>query len=146
MPPEDVDELLQRRVVGVLSTLDRHGYPHSVGIYFAPYSDCVAMWVYGKSQKVRNVERDPRASLVVEDGQPYVDLRGVLIRGKLEIVRDPERVAEVGWAVYERYFAAASGHPFEGAAAEEMRKRSQKRVVLELPMARVTSWDHARAR
>ncbi len=146
MPPEDVASLLSRRLIGVLSTIDRHGYPHSVGIYYAPYADRVAMWVYAKSQKVRNAERDPRAGLVVEDGQPYVDLRGVMIRGRVNIVRDLEHVARVGWTIYERYFAQASGHPFEGAAAEDMRKRSEKRVVLELPFERVVSWDHARAR
>lgn len=145
MSRDQVAELLERRLIGVVSTIGRDGYPHSVGIYYAPFPDHVSMWVYGKSQKVRNAEREPRACLVVEDGQPYIDLRGVMIRGRIHVVRDQEAVYEVGRVVYDRYFAAAAGHPFEQATEDELRRRSQKRVVLELPLEKVVSWDHAKA-
>ena len=50
------------------------------------------MWVYGKSQKAVNVRRNPRASVLVESGEPYQDLRGVLVRGDARIVSEFEQV------------------------------------------------------
>ena len=37
-------------------------------------------WTYAKSQKVRNLERDPRCTLQVEAGRAYQELRGVMLR------------------------------------------------------------------
>ncbi|MBW3594063.1 MAG: pyridoxamine 5'-phosphate oxidase family protein, partial [Actinobacteria bacterium] len=82
MSPQAIREFLRAPHVGVLSTIDRYGFPHSVGIYYTVDGDDLRMWVYGKSQKVKNVERNARCSLLVEAGEPYVDLKGVLIRGE----------------------------------------------------------------
>ena len=53
-------------------------------------------WTYAKSQKVRNLERDPRATLQIEDGEQYHELRGVMIEAEATIHRDTEVVAGVG--------------------------------------------------
>jgi hypothetical protein len=127
-----------------LSTIDRHGYPHSVGIYYAHDGDDVRMWVYGKSQKVRNVERDPRCSLLVEHGEPYVNLKGVLLRGEGRVERDFDTVFELGRVVYERYFFPRLGVPFDEGPDERVRKQSEKRVCLVVTPKRVASWDHAK--
>ena len=50
-------------------------------------------WTYAASQKVRNLERDPRATLQVEDGEIYEELRGVTLATEAEIERDPDFVA-----------------------------------------------------
>ena len=54
------------------------------------------VWTYAKSQKVRNLERDPRATLLVETGTEYTELRGIQIEAEAELIRDPDRVAEFG--------------------------------------------------
>ena len=65
----------------ILTTLDRHGYPHSVAMWFVVDPDgTVAMTTFRKSQKVKNVERDPRSALLVESGREYSDLKGLLQR------------------------------------------------------------------
>ena len=53
-------------------------------------------WTYAKSQKIRNLERDPRATLQVEAGESYDQLRGVMIEAETTIHREPETVATLG--------------------------------------------------
>ena len=144
MSPESIQGFLRGQHVGVLSTIDRLGWPHSVGIYYALGGDDVRMWVYGKSQKIKNVERDQRCSLLVEAGEPYVDLKGVLIRGNGRVQRDRQVVYELGREIYERYFYERTGIPIDQGPDERIRKQSEKRVCLVLTPTRTASWDHAK--
>jgi PPOX class probable F420-dependent enzyme len=145
MTTEAIQEFLRGPHVGVLSTIDHLGFPHAVGIYYSGALDEVSMWVYGKSQKVRNVERDPRCSLLVEAGEPYVDLKGVLLRGNARVERDRDRIFDLGRAIYDRYFYARTGIPFDQGPHERIAKQSEKRVNIVLTPARVASWDHAKS-
>lgn len=149
MPFEAAVAFLEQPHTGVLSTLDPNGFPHSVGIYYVaivrePLE--LHMWVYGKSQKARNVERDRRASVLVEEGEPYVDLRGVLARGSARIERDPAAVFDLGQKIYERYFLPRTGIALEDGPAENVRRQSAKRVNLVLEVERIASWDHGRGK
>lgn len=149
MPHEDAVRFLEEPHTGVLSTLDPSGYPHSVGIYYVVVPGAsleLRMWVYGKSQKARNVERDPRASVLVEAGEPYLDLRGVLTRGRARIERDPAAVFALGRQVYERYFQPRTGIPLEDGPIANIERQSAKRVNLVLTVERLVSWDHGRGR
>jgi PPOX class probable F420-dependent enzyme len=139
-----IQEFLRGPHVAVLSTIDRLGFPHAVGIYYAGGLDEMAMWVYGKSQKVINVERDPRCSVLVEAGEPYADLKGVLLRGEARVERERDVVYELGRVVYERYFYPRTGIPFDQGPHERIAKQSEKRVCLTLTPTRVASWDHAK--
>ena len=144
MTAEAVQEFLRGPHVGVLSTIDRLGFPHSVGIYYDVAGDDLQMWVYGKSQKVTNVRRDPRCSLLVESGEPYVDLKGVLVRGEARVVDDFEAVVDLGHRIYDRYFYGRTGIPYDDGPAELIRKQSEKRVCVLLTQDRVASWDHGK--
>ena len=143
MSPEAIRGFLRGPHIGVLSTLDHLGFPHSVGIYYDTDGDELQMWVYGKSQKVKNVERDPRCSLLVEAGEPYVDLKGVLVRGEARVDRDFDAVFDLGRRIYDRYFYARTGIAFDDGPHERILKQSEKRVRLAMTPARVASWDHA---
>jgi hypothetical protein len=92
-------------------------------------------WTYAKSQKVRNLERDPRATLQVEDGELYHELRGVMIEAHTTIHRDLETVAGIGSELLTRY---AGG----GAADDIVRAQAAKRVGLQFIPGRIASWDH----
>lgn len=144
MPQTAIQEFLRGPHVGVLSTIDHLGFPHSVGIYYSGGLDEIAMWVYGKSQKVVNVERDPRCSVLVEAGEPYADLKGVLLRGDARVERDRQAVFDLGRVIYERYFHPRTGIPFDQGPHERIAKQSEKRVCLLLTPTRVASWDHAK--
>lgn len=144
MSPAEIDDFLRGPHSGVLSTIGPGGYPHSVGIYYDGGADEVRMWVYGKSQKVRNAEREGKCSLLVEAGEPYVDLKGVLLRGDAHVERDFESVYELGRRMYERYFFPRTGVPFDDGPDERVRHQSKKRVCLVLTPKRIASWDHAK--
>ncbi|MDQ2677092.1 MAG: pyridoxamine 5'-phosphate oxidase family protein, partial [Actinomycetota bacterium] len=89
---------------------------------------------------VKNLERDPRATLLVETGDEYLELRGVQIEARAEIIRDPERVLEFGKELTLRYSEGIDS--IEGDAAEAMQAQAAKRVVIRFEPKRVASWDH----
>jgi hypothetical protein len=94
-------------------------------------------WTYAKSQKVRNLQRDPRATLQVEDGEEYHELRGVMIEARTELHTDLELVTEFGMELFRRY-SGASGDELRGVVGAQ----APKRVALQFVSQRIVSWDH----
>ena len=72
----DVSRLLEEERVAIVSSLGPRGWPHSMPMWFVAREGDVWVWTYAKSQKVRNLERDPRATVLVETGREYGELRG----------------------------------------------------------------------
>jgi PPOX class probable F420-dependent enzyme len=134
------DELLESERVVVVSSNGVRGWPHSMPMWFVLRDGEIWVWTYAKSQKVRNLERDPRATLLVETGSEYTELRGVQIEAEAELVRDPERVAEFGVELTVRY--AEGIESVEGEAAAALRAQAAKRVAIRFEPIRVATWDH----
>ena len=82
-----VRELLAARLVGVLATVDRDGSPHAVPVWWAARGADLVMGTSSASRKVRNLERDPRATLALHDSRPGAEICGASLRGRVEIVR-----------------------------------------------------------
>jgi hypothetical protein len=102
-------------------------------------------WTYGVSQKVRNMERDPRVTLQVEAGEEYHVLRGVMLECDVVVHRDLDVVKAVGHEIFARYAAPRGAPPAEDLPAEVgamVDKQAVKRVALELVELRRASWDH----
>ena len=134
------DELLESERVVVVASNGVRGWPHSMPMWFVLRDGEIWVWTYAKSQKVRNLERDPRATLLVETGTEYTELRGVQIEAEAELVRDPERVAEFGAELTVRY--AEGIESVEGEAAAALRAQAAKRVAIRFEPIRVATWDH----
>ncbi len=86
------DEAIELLAVGrkvQLATNGPDGYPHLVTMYYVLIDGLITFWTYRKSQKALNLERDPRISCLVEDGEEYFDLRGVLVQGTVRRIEDP---------------------------------------------------------
>jgi len=98
------------------------------------------IWTYAKSQKVLNLERDARATLLIEAGEEYLELRGVQIEAEVEIIRDPERILDFGKELTIRYSEGIDS--IEGDAAAAMEAQAAKRVAIRFTAKRVASWDH----
>jgi PPOX class probable F420-dependent enzyme len=137
MSSEEIASFLAEQRVVVCATNGRSGWPHLMPLWYLVRDGEVWAWTYAKSQKVRNLERDPRATLQVETGEEYQELRGVMIEAETVIRRDPQRVAEFGIALFERY--GASGGP---DLVEAVRVQAAKRVALQFVPERLASWDH----
>ncbi len=102
-------------------------------------------WTYAASQKVRNLERDPRATLQVEAGEQYQELRGVMIECEVTIHRDPPTVQALGQEIFRRYASPRGEAPADALpeqVAAMVDKQAVKRVGLEFVELRRTSWDH----
>jgi PPOX class probable F420-dependent enzyme len=137
---EEQRELLESERVVVVSTLGPRGWPHSMPLWYVLRGGEVWTYTYAKSQKVRNLERNPRATLVVETGREYGELRGVMIEAEAEIHRDLDTVYETGRELTLRYSEGSA--PLEGEAAEALRAQARKRVAVRFRPRRTATWDH----
>lgn len=99
-----VAELVDARLVGVLSTYDPDGFIHSTPMWYAREGGSLILATSSRSRKVRNLERDSRATLVLHDSRPGYEVCGVSIAGTAEVVRDADAKALVA-LVHERYLA-----------------------------------------
>lgn len=144
MTDQEIEAFLGRPLTAVLSTLARDGGPHSAGMWFAAEPGAIRMWTYAKSQKAVNLRRDPRAALLAEEGDTYSELRGVLVRGRAELVTAFDDVVAVGARLYELYTQPQSQSPVEGAVLAEIERQARKRVGIVLPHDEVASWDHSK--
>ena len=133
-------ELLESERVVVVSSIGPRGWPHSMPMWFTVRDGEIWVWTYAKAQKVKNLERDPRATLLVEAGHEYSELRGVQIEAEAEIVRDTDRVYEFAKELTLRY---GDGIEELGAdAAEALRAQAPKRVAIRFEPVRTATWDH----
>lgn len=140
LSPDEQREFLERSRTAVLSTIDHRGYPHSVAMWYVVDADgSVLMTTYRKSQKAVNIRRNPKVSLLVESGQTYAELKGLLIRGHADLIDDPD----VRLSVIERVHHKMAGG-FPAGAEEAMRQHAAKRVVIRVVPERVSSWDHSK--
>ncbi|HEX2234114.1 MAG TPA: pyridoxamine 5'-phosphate oxidase family protein [Thermoleophilaceae bacterium] len=136
MSEEEVRAFLDEQMVMQVATIGPRGWPHVVALWFVPNGVELTGWTYAKSQKAKNLERDPRATVEIDDGVEYQELRGVMLECDVELERDTDRVAAVGEALVDRY---GGGSP---EMKEFFRGQAPKRVGLRFVPQRVVSWDH----
>ena len=144
MTDAEVDAfLLEQRKLQV-ATNGPHGVPHLTTLFHVVHDGRIAFWTYARSQKVRNLERDPRLSALVEDGTAYDELRGVSITGRAELVRDPDLVREIGLGVAVRMVGARSADDLGELGRDMVEQQVPKRVGVVVHPVQVASWDHAK--
>jgi len=138
MSEEEVAAFLAEQRVVICATNGAGGWPHLMPLWYVIRDGELWAWTYAKSQKVRNLDRDDRATLQVEDGVEYQELRGVMLETRAVIHGGLEVVAGTGAEIFERYSGASAG---EGAL-EALEAQAVKRVALQFVPERVSSWDH----
>jgi PPOX class probable F420-dependent enzyme len=127
---------------GILTTLRRDGVPIALPVWFAVEDRTVVLMTPASTKKVRRVRRDPRASFLVEFGEKYVELRGVHLTGRIEIVDDGAAKAGVEEAVNAKY---AAFRPAAGALPERAQAFYAQQAFLRfVPSGRILTWDNAR--
>lgn len=142
MTPEEVQVYLgdQRRIIVV--TIGPDGMPHPMPMnYGLDHAGRVIMSTFRKSQKVKNVERDPRATLLVESGDAYGELKAAILFAEVEIIDDPVEVRALMNLM--KAGDALAGSMDEGRS-EQVRASIAKRVVLRFTPFRTISWDHGK--
>ncbi|MBI1377590.1 MAG: TIGR03618 family F420-dependent PPOX class oxidoreductase [Frankiales bacterium] len=136
--------MLRESRIPVLVTNGPDGVPDPVPMWFV-VDDNGTVWMrtYAASQKVRNLERDPRFAALVESGERYAQLRGLQLTGTVELVEDVDRICDVMARLLVKYEGLDPAHADDVRAA--YRVRAPKQRALRLHVARTVSWDHAKA-
>jgi PPOX class probable F420-dependent enzyme len=123
-----------------VASINADGTPHLVTMWYVVRGDEVAFWTYAKSQKIVNLRRDPRLTVLVATGDKYEELKGVSITGRAELIEDRDDVITYGEEIYERYWG-----PIDNDAVREgVRTMGAKRVVVAVKPDHVVSWDHSK--
>ena len=136
MTAEEVDAFLAEQKTVTCATNGLHGFPHLMPLWYVLRDGRIWAWTYAKSQKVRNLERDPRATLQVESGIEYAELRGVMLRCDVEVHRDVDVVTDFAMELVERYAGGAEG------TRDAFAQQAPKRVALEFVERDRVTWDH----
>jgi PPOX class probable F420-dependent enzyme len=135
-------ELLEAERVVVIGSAGPRGWPHLMPLWYVLRDGEIWIYTYAKSQKVKNLERDPKASLLIETGHEYNELKGIQIEAEAEILRDHETVFDVAKQLTVRY--ADGIDSVEGDAAAALEQQAKKRVAVRFHPVRVASWDHSK--
>jgi PPOX class probable F420-dependent enzyme len=137
---DELLELLETERVAIVSSFGPRGWPHSMPMWFVPRGGEIWIWTYAKSQKVRNLERDPRVTVLVETGHEYGELRGAMIEAEAEIHSDFETVLGFAEELTLRYAVGISS--VDGDAKAALEAQAPKRVAIHFKPVRIASWDH----
>ena len=122
-----------------LATIDQEGYPHLVAMSFMVEDGVIYMTSFTKAQKVVNIRRNSKVAVMVDSGEVYAELKGVMIRGDCELIEDPNQVFEKIKQIRE--FQNRTVNPSEDAVLKE---RAQKRIILKITPRKISSWDHTK--
>ena len=137
MTADELQAFLAEQMVMQCATVGPRGLPHMVPLWYVVGEGELRGWTYAKSQKAKNLERDSRATLGIEEGVQYQDLRGVMFECDVRLEREPEAVEGFGLELFERY-AGELGPEIR----EMVAKQAQKRVALTFVPYREVTWDH----
>jgi len=141
MTEEEQRSFLESSGTIILCSVGADGVPHPMPMWFGIEDDgAVVMSTFTKSQKILNLERDPRVSLLVEAGETYDQLRGVVLYGTAELVRDTERVVDILVTVTRR--TGAVGDADDETVRKGVMGTAPKRTAIRVRPERIVSWDH----
>ncbi|WP_203335673.1 pyridoxamine 5'-phosphate oxidase family protein [Nocardioides limicola] len=144
MTDVEVTEFLQDQIKVQVATVGADGSPHLTTLFYVVDDGRIAFWTYGSSQKIRNLRRDPRISVLVEDGTEYSELRGVSITGRGRLVEDHQEKFRIGAAVAVRMTGVSSFAELGELGRDEVERQATKRVVVVVEPEKVATWDHGK--
>jgi PPOX class probable F420-dependent enzyme len=138
MSEDELHAFLDEQMVMQCATVGPSGRPHLVPLWYVADGAELRGWTYAKSQKARNLDRDAHATIGIEDGVQYHELRGVMLECDVVLEREADRVARFGLELFERY----TGGELPAETREMVEKQAAKRVGLTFKPTRIVTWDH----
>src|SRR5262245_31855697 len=145
MSEAEIQAFLDEEYVVTCATIGPNGRPHLMPLWYLVDGKVISGWTFAKSQKAKNLERLPQATLQVEAGTAYQELRGAMLECDVELIHDLGAVSAIGLGLADRY--ASAGGPTGATADREaavanVAKQAPKRVGLRFHPARIVTWDH----
>ena len=141
MTDEELRAFVEEQRIVHVATIGHRGRPHLVPLWYVSRGAQLAGWTYAVSQKARNLERDPRATLMVEASTEYAELRGVMMKCDVTVHRDTPLVAELGVELFARYRGIAPGELEDDVRAVVL-AQAPKLVALQFGASSRATWDH----
>ena len=137
MSEQEIDAFLNEERTATMCSMHPDGSIHAVAMWYGLVDGGVMFETKIKSQKVQNLRRDPRLTILVEAGDSYDQLRGVELVGKAVIHEDEESLWKVGVSVWERYVG-----PYDESSKEGLGFMLNNRLAVGIAIDKVVSWDH----
>ena len=128
---------------------DPDGYPHLVPMWFVVEDGKVAFRSFSKSQKIRNLQRDPKVTVLVEQGKDYSELQGAMIKGTATLIEDADYCLDVYVALAARYpyFPGVEpGSTPDDAVREHFAEHAKKQTAVIVEPVEIASWDYRKLR
>jgi PPOX class probable F420-dependent enzyme len=129
-----------------VASIDADGYPHLAPMWYVVRDGRIVFRSFTKSQKIVNLERNPKISALLESGESYEELKGVMIRGTATLIRDRATVLSIYGEIAAKYRMIA-GRPVQlrGDALEAAFGRyAEKNTAVIVEPVKIASWDHSK--
>jgi nitroimidazol reductase NimA-like FMN-containing flavoprotein (pyridoxamine 5'-phosphate oxidase superfamily) len=123
-----------------VASIGPRGFPHLVAMWYVVIDGAIHFTTFRKSQKVLNLQRNPKCSVMLESGRQYAELKGLVIEGNGVITDDTQFTASVMAQVGAKY----NGIPVPTETPEAALTVASKRVVIRIDPVEIYSWDHAK--
>ena len=140
MDAEEVAAFIDEQKSLQVACIGDDGWPHLTPLWFAIVDNCLAFGTYSRSQKIMNLRRNSRISVLLEDGLIYEELRGVMIKGRAVLVDEPDSVQRYARAIMERNQPDVDVEHLDEVA----RHWAAKRTVVVVEPDETVSWDHTK--
>ena len=143
MTKDEVDAYIQSKLTVVINSIGKDGVPHPAPMWFAVEDDgTLVMTTFTKNQKILNLKRDPRVTLLLEDGTVYAELRGVIMYGTAELTDDVDAVVSILTAIGRHGGSDGISDSLSDAEQAGLQAQAQKRTAIRVKPTKVVSWDH----
>lgn len=145
MTDEEQQEFIETGWTLQVASNGHNGFPHMVAMWYGVIDGKIHFTTYAKAQKVLNLKRDPRITVMLESGAEYSKIKGLVIEGQADVIEnDPVLVMQVQDATGEKRNPNAQGRSTIPMDNEQRRSQAAKRAVVRINPTRVYSWDHAK--
>ena len=143
MTDAEVDEYLATAHTLIIVSNGRNGFPHPMPMWFYADSErnCYCT-TFAKSQKVLNWKRDPKASLLIESGHSYAELRGLVVYARTNVIQDQSVVIDTLVNINSK--GRNLTHEQKQKLRDSVTGTATKRVALKFEPERFISWDHTK--
>ena len=138
---DEVAEFLGAERVMNVATYGPDGWPHLTSLWYVMRDVDPWIWTYAKSQKVKNLERDDRATALVESGNEYSELKGVMLKTRAHIERNVDMIIDFAEELFAKYQGTQPGA--EGMR-DALRGQAVKRVAIRFEVIETVTWDHSK--
>lgn len=143
---EEFAEFLERGHTLQVATIDGNGYPHLAPMWYVVRDGKIVFRSFTKSQKIVNLMRNPKLSVLLETGESYAELRGATIRGTASLVTDRTFVLDIYGALAAKYEMIGGRRQVLDAEGLEAAfgRFAEKNTAVVVEPERIATWDHTK--